>query len=276
MSNTSHERNNILGAGYAEHTQPYDMYIEKMDSYLFRIQNEGIAKYTSMDADNLEVLKAGDFIIVPPGRPYRLMINPQVQLDQTKRVYSFDYFLFLKGAWIDQWAQKMERPSKLKVPLNQGIITYFRQLTHEHLRRGDESKEICDHLSKALCLTIDCIISNQLSFNGHFFIACQMKQFIEKNITTPFKVEDVAKHVNLSVSRTTTLFKMAFGKSIIQYTLDLRLDIARERIMLGHYHLQHLAESCGFQNYNYFYKVFKKKFNLSPKEFRTKYYHSLD
>ena len=48
-----------------------------------------------------------------------------------------------------------------------------------------------------------------------------------------FKLEDVAAHVGISVSRAVHLFKEAFGTTIMQYTMDVRLSMAKERIVFS-------------------------------------------
>jgi AraC family transcriptional regulator of arabinose operon len=65
------------------------------------------------------------------------------------------------------------------------------------------------------------------------------------------------------------LFKETFDTSIMQYTLDIRLNMARERIIFSPMSLEQAAESSGFANYTYFHRVFRSRFGMSPKEFRV-------
>ena len=60
-----------------------------------------------------------------------------------------------------------------------------------------------------------------------------MKNYIEENASSMFKLEDVAAHVGISVSRAVHLFKEAFGTTIMQYTMDVRLSMAKERIVFS-------------------------------------------
>ena len=54
----------------------------------------------------------------------------------------------------------------------------------------------------------------------------------------------------------------------MQHALDVRLELARERIIYTSMPLELIAEMSGFSSYTYFYRTFKRKFGLAPKEYR--------
>lgn len=93
-------------------------------------------------------------------------------------------------------------------------------------------------------------------------------RYIEEHATTVFKVEDVAKHAGLSVSRSVHLFKSAVGKTIMEYTQEIRLAAALERMKYTTHTLEQIAEDCGFGTYPYFHRVFKKKYGVAPGMYR--------
>jgi AraC family transcriptional regulator of arabinose operon len=64
------------------------------------------------------------------------------------------------------------------------------------------------------------------------------------------------------------LFKETFGTTIMQYTMDVRLNMAKERIVFSPLSLEDVAETSGFANYTYFHRVFRSRFGQSPKQFR--------
>ncbi|WP_414694936.1 helix-turn-helix domain-containing protein [Paenibacillus sp.] len=65
------------------------------------------------------------------------------------------------------------------------------------------------------------------------------------------------------------MYKQFFGKSIIQYAQEVRLKVARERMLYTQTPLEVIAETSGFPSYTYFYRVFKKAFGVSPKQYRS-------
>jgi AraC family transcriptional regulator of arabinose operon len=70
------------------------------------------------------------------------------------------------------------------------------------------------------------------------------------------------------VSRAVHLYKEVFGQSIMQHALEVKLNLARERIIYTDMPLDIIAATSGFANYTYFHRVFRRHFGLSPKEYR--------
>jgi AraC family transcriptional regulator, arabinose operon regulatory protein len=83
-------------------------------------------------------------------------------------------------------------------------------------------------------------------------------------------LEQVAMHVGLSVSRAVHLFKSVFDQSMMQHTIEVRLALARERILYSSFTLEQIAESCGYASYSYFHRMFRARFGISPKAYRLK------
>jgi AraC family transcriptional regulator of arabinose operon len=54
----------------------------------------------------------------------------------------------------------------------------------------------------------------------------------------------------------------------MQYALQIRLSIAKERMLYSPMSLEQIAEQSGFSSYSYFHRMFRAHFGLSPKRFR--------
>ncbi|AWB45136.1 AraC family transcriptional regulator [Paenibacillus sp. CAA11] len=257
----------ILAAGYSVHRKSYYMNeLAGLDHYLIRIQTEGKA-FTRCE-NKIEAVETGDLLLFAPGEPYELRIESPDDHKADLRMISGDYFIFLRGPWVDEWWAARKRPNKIKTTLSDGFIGLFRQITLEQQRITNPCPEISEYYMKILCLDIDRQLSERPLSNQGSYLAYQIKHFIEENAAQPFRLEDAAAHAGISVSRAVHLFKATFGRSIIQYALEVRLNMARERIMFSPLSLEHVAESSGFPSYNYFHKVFRAKFGMSPKQFR--------
>ncbi|MNH79015.1 Arabinose operon regulatory protein [compost metagenome] len=261
------ENLHILAAGYAQHRKPYFSNDgDGLDHYLIRIQTEGRSR-TRCDGKLVNV-ESGDLLIFPPGEPYELRIEAFENKQGDQTLFSGDYYILLRGKWMDDWWKQRKRPNKIRVPLSEGFIGLFRQITLEQQRISNPSPEIAEYYLRILCLDIDRQLQELPVPTPRTYLAYQIKQYIEENASTTFKLEDVAAHVGISVSRAVHLFKAAFGTSIMQHTLEVRLNMARERVIFSPLSLEHIAESSGFPSYNYFHKVFRSRFGMSPKQFR--------
>jgi len=183
-------------------------------------------------------------------------------------VSSGDYYIFCKGDWLDAWWRKGKKPQKVRIAAYERLLTLWRQIILEKRRFEEENKELSDYLLRALCLHIDRAITETRMLHGSSYLASRMKSFIEEHAFLPLKVEDVAGHVGISVSRAVHLFKESFGKTIIQYALEIRLSSAIERMQYTGMTLEQIAETSGFASYSYFHRVFREKYGVSPKQYR--------
>lgn len=260
------EEMEILSAGFSYHTKPFHAVEPNglTTHYLVRLQTEGRSRIR-VDG-RLTDIEPGDLVLFAPDMPYELIIEG----DGERGVTSGDYWILLRGAWIDAWWAERKRPTKIKAPLDDSVLSLVRQVVAEHRRMSKESKEILHYLGRIVCLTIDRLCSEQRPLKGNAFLAYRMKGYIEEHATTLFQLKDIAGYCNISVSRAVHLFKDVFDKSIIQYAQEVRLKIARERMLYTQTPLEAIAETSGFPSYTYFYRVFKKEFGMSPKEYRQR------
>ena len=63
-------------------------------------------------------------------------------------------------------------------------------------------------------------------------------------------------------------FKKEMGKSIINYLIDVRISEARNLISGSALPLSAISEKVGFEDYNYFSRIFKKRVGYTPRQYR--------
>ena len=95
-------------------------------------------------------------------------------------------------------------------------------------------------------------------------------KFIHTNIKRSFSVKELAEMEFLSPSRYREVFREATGLSPLEYILRQRIHLACELIEQGDLSLAQVAELCGFSDRLYFQRVFKKRMNVTPGEYREK------
>ncbi|SFI89862.1 AraC family transcriptional regulator, arabinose operon regulatory protein [Paenibacillus sp. UNC496MF] len=262
----------IMSCGYSYHTQPFQMTNpEGLRAYLFRLQTEGACE--ALVDGRMQRIVAGDLLMFKPGDSYSLNVSAQPQDESSGAgpgVSSGDYFVICRGEWLDHWWSRKERLQRVKVVPDERWLSLWQALILEKRRFENGDSELADYLLRALCLGLDRAADTQSELQGKSFIATRMKNFIDEQAALSFTVADVAAHVGLSVSRTVHLFKECFGLTIIQYTQNVRLSMAIERIKYSSMTLEQVAETCGFGSYSYFYRVFRQKHGVSPAAYRER------
>lgn len=102
---------------------------------------------------------------------------------------------------------------------------------------------------------------NQMEVVSHII------QYIDQNIGARISLEALSKEVNYSESYISRVFRKITGLTITNYIADKRLMHAVDHLK-GKESITGAAEKAGFDNYSYFYKLFKQKMGMSPNEYR--------
>lgn len=100
-------------------------------------------------------------------------------------------------------------------------------------------------------------------------------QKIQEYINTHYKEEirlgqlaDMVGMTDVSFSR---FFKLRTGKNLSDYIIDIRLGFASRLLVDSTKSVSEICFECGFNNLSNFNRIFKKKKDCSPKEFRENY-----
>jgi len=105
----------------------------------------------------------------------------------------------------------------------------------------------------------------------HSPIVWKVQRYIYNNLSKPLSLEELAKHVNLSVTYLCSLFKDETGQTINNYILDVRIRRAKLLLEATDMHINEIAAASGFSSSNYFIKSFKKITGATPQDYRNKH-----
>ncbi|MBO6286624.1 MAG: helix-turn-helix transcriptional regulator, partial [Bacilli bacterium] len=81
-------------------------------------------------------------------------------------------------------------------------------------------------------------------------------------------LDDVSEHVHRSRSYITARFKKEIGKTINEYIIDRKLSKAKSLLKNTDRSLSEIAYFLCFSTQTYFHTLFKKKYGITPNEYR--------
>lgn len=93
--------------------------------------------------------------------------------------------------------------------------------------------------------------------------------YMKENLTKKITLQEVAQVCSVSVYYFSHLFKREVGKSFIEYLNALRIRKALYYLEHTDFTVQEIAERVGFEDANYFSRLFKKYVSMSPSKYRT-------
>jgi AraC-like DNA-binding protein len=85
-----------------------------------------------------------------------------------------------------------------------------------------------------------------------------------------FTVQDIARAAHMSPNHFSTLFSRHTGQSFVKFLNEKRLSLAEELLRDLTLSVSEVADRAGFEDANYFTRLFKKKTGMTPREWREK------
>ncbi|MDR0270690.1 response regulator [Paenibacillus sp.] len=82
-------------------------------------------------------------------------------------------------------------------------------------------------------------------------------------------INKVCKHLHISTGYFSSIFKKEVKMTFVNYLMHIRMEAAKEKLRLTDLKTFEIAEAIGFSDPNYFSFCFRKKFGISPKEYRN-------
>lgn len=92
-------------------------------------------------------------------------------------------------------------------------------------------------------------------------------EYISEHYAEELSIAQLAKICFFSEYHFMRFFKKYMGMSCLEYIKDLRLEKAAELLSQGETPVLDASLSSGFPNLSYFYREFKKKYGMTPKQF---------
>lgn len=96
----------------------------------------------------------------------------------------------------------------------------------------------------------------------------QIRSFVNCNYAREISIDEVIAHIGMNKSAFCTFIKKETGETFTNYVNNIRLSLAAEVLKESDLHISEIGASVGIPDTPYFCRLFKKKFGVTPSEYR--------
>lgn len=93
--------------------------------------------------------------------------------------------------------------------------------------------------------------------------------YTELNYNRPISIQEISAVAHLQPEYFCRKFKQCMGQTFLEYLNEIRIAHIYKDLLFTDHTLCSILETHGFTNVKLFYKIFKDKFNCTPKELRN-------
>ena len=133
-------------------------------------------------------------------------------------------------------------------------------------RLSELSKNKMCHLLEAMVIHIAETISDKSNSSS---LSSIITSYLYSHYQNKITLKDISQLTYFSAAYCESEFKRQMGKSIIQYLLDIRVEEAKRLLSESSMSCSRIAAAVGFDDANYFSRIFKKKTGYSPLKYRS-------
>lgn len=212
---------------------------------------------------NPTVVGKGNLIFFKPEEPQYYFFPKE---DNSTQIY-----IHFTGTGCKDLFEKAAIKSQIIKPRYRNELEYYLQRICELFDYVDSSRNLeCEGLLMA-CFGL---MVNRPDINEEYHLQKyhrHISRIISQIQTEPhlmYSVEEWAKQCNLSTQQFINVFKASTGYSPYKYLMKTRISCAKELLLFTDCGMAEISNFCGFENQNYFARIFKKNVGLSPSEYK--------
>ena len=158
-------------------------------------------------------------------------------------------------------------PTVIHCGINNPVSVIARNIVHVFWSHRDD----CE---RTLSLNINCLLS-ELAFIARNSLSqaeewiTRLLQEMRMNQAHFVSPEEAAEMAHMSVRTMSTRFKRIMGKTLHEYQLSMKLEMAYHALSTGRYSVKEVAQTFGFCDPYHFSRAFKKVYGISPGQLKN-------
>jgi len=217
--------------------------------------------------------RPGDLILLAPDAPYNYVRNQETES------WIHHWIYFQPRTRLLEWINWPELgPGIFHVRLPDSEVSSFESvfLTTHDLDMASNSNDnalFLNYIEQILIRAQRFVKTAHAGFRDSRSNDAQA--YILEHLRENPSVEDVARHVKLSRSQLSALFKQSTGRSLSKWTNERRMALAVQQLLHTDHSISAIADEIGFSDPLYFSRKFRKTIGIDPRGYRKKHDISL-
>lgn len=110
-----------------------------------------------------------------------------------------------------------------------------------------------------------------VSDEGRRSVGEKVLDYIHLNLCKQITIRELCDSFQTNHTTISQKFRQLTGYSIIEYIIDKRLSLACDALLYTELSVQEISEKYGFRDVSYFIRVFRKRMNETPLQYRKKH-----
>ena len=199
---------------------------------------------------------------------------PKIKHDQRMRKTGTDTCILLDISDIN-WLPEGRKWMALNLEHNNFLKREILSLSRIPVSRTPQQQISTNLRSTALLLDLIDVGNEQKQLNklyrkpSHY--AIKAHDYLHSNFGLDVSFDNMASEIGVSYDYLRHKFKRAYGISMKQYLMKIRIEQAKQYLEYSYLPLKQIATECGFDNARYFNTSFKKYVSITPGQYRKKY-----
>ena len=113
-----------------------------------------------------------------------------------------------------------------------------------------------------------CLLVKEHSLKKYSPLVGRVITLISYDLTADLSLKHISSLMNVNASYLSATFKKECGETLTEYVHRKRMEAAAFMLAHSDKQIQTIAEECGILDVNYFIKLFKKQYDITPTQYR--------
>ena len=153
--------------------------------------------------------------------------------------------------------------TEVPVTLLHGLATYWGRIIRSAPIEEFEKGNLFDSMIRSYCA-----LAREFNQERYSPTVERIINYIFYHLSTPLTPKQIAGAFNYTSVYISRLLKKETGYSTVQYIKQKRISLAKTFLLLNDMSLEEIAIALGYEDYNYFCRVFKQVESMSPAQYR--------